>query len=393
VFRCETNCAAQPHACVNEELYLAQAAALVKDGYRAAGYATVSIDDCWSSRSRTADGQLVADPARFPHGLPALGAALRQLGVSLGLYLDIGRHTCARYPGSAGHLREDAQMLLAAGATYVKVDGCSEEPRLMARDYTALGRELAALPHPVVFSCSWPAYLAGVAEADKPFRAMRDAGCDLWRNWVDIECSYRSLRRIVDHFGDASEALARNFTGGFNDMDMLIIGAGCLSEAEERTQMAVWSVMAAPLIMGNDLRSVPARSRELLLNRKAIAINQDRSHPGYRVARLATAELWQRELHDSSVAVALVNLASVATNMSLDLGRWFDGQVRVDAVFAAAPAPADPVAGTLVLPVDAHGAELLLLRGRRKKPTTTRYDESSREQLLIVGEKQVSTPS
>lgn len=370
---------------------MSQAVALVEGGYRAAGYATVSIDDCWSSRARAADGRLVADPARFPRGLPALAAALRQLNVSLGVYLDIGNLTCARFPGSAGHLREDAQMVAAVGAAYVKVDGCWEEPRRMARDYAALGRELAALPHEVVFSCSWPAYLVGVAEADKPFRAMRDAGCDLWRNWQDIQCSYRSLRRIVDHFGDASEALARDlFTGGFNDMDMLLIGAGCLSDAEERMQMAVWSVMAAPLIMGNDLRAVPARSRELLLNRKAIAINQDRSRPGFRVARLGAAELWQRELQDGSVAVALVNKARRAANLTLHLERWFDGPVRVEAAFAAAAAAAplevDLVAGgALVLPVDAHGAALLLLRGRRK-PAAARYDQLSREQLVVVGE-------
>ena len=104
-------------------------------------------------------------------------------------------------------------MVAAVGAAYVKVDGCWEEPRRMARDYAALGRELAALSHEVVFSCSWPAYLVGVTEADEPFRAMRDASCDMWRNWQDIQCSYCSLRRIANHFGDASEALARNLFG------------------------------------------------------------------------------------------------------------------------------------------------------------------------------------
>ena len=56
---------------------------------------------------------------------------------------------------------------------------------------------------------------------------------------------------------------------------MLLIGANCVSLAEEQTQLAIWSISSAPLIMGNDLRNVSTASRAVLLNPHAIAVNQD----------------------------------------------------------------------------------------------------------------------
>lgn len=97
-------------------------------------------------------------------------------------------------------------------------------------------------------------------------------------------------------------------------MDMLLIGNGCITEEEERTQMAIWSISASPLIMGNDLRKVPAKSQAILLNKDAIAVNQDRlgkmgiRHPRFRSS--SSAQLWYRELSDGHVAVALYNKAT-----------------------------------------------------------------------------------
>lgn len=58
------------------------------------------------------------------------------------------------------------------------------------------------------------------------------------------------------------------------DADMLLIGNGCITEDEERTQMAIWSIIASPLIMGNDMRNVSSASKAILFNKDAIAVNQ-----------------------------------------------------------------------------------------------------------------------
>merc|ERR1711970_1494662 len=105
---------------------------------------------------------------------------------------------------------------------------------------------------------------------------MIDAGCNLWRNWRDIQCHWDSLSSIIDHWGQYGEALQPHAgPGHWPYMDMFLIGNGCITTEEERTQMAIWAISASPLIMGNDLRKVPSASKEILLNKHAIAVSQD----------------------------------------------------------------------------------------------------------------------
>jgi len=224
---------------------------------------------------------------------------------------------------------------------YLKLDGCYNNESGFYHDYPAMGTALQATGRDIVYSCSWPAYLGG-NESAKPFDLMVDAGCNTWRNWIDIQCDWGVLDRIIEHWGQYSEELAATAgPGRWHDPDMLLIGAGCLSQAEERTQMAIWSVTASPLVMGNDLRNVSQASKAILLNKDAVAVDQDglgkmgkrlqtaSSSPAttfvdvtgtyvdskgkYDVDAVSTArsgtQLWARELSGGAVAVALYNRA------------------------------------------------------------------------------------
>lgn len=73
-FRCTTDCQNYPNECISEALIKRTVDALVKDGYKDAGYEFVVIDDCWSEMERdpTTD-RLVADKIRFPNGMKAVG--------------------------------------------------------------------------------------------------------------------------------------------------------------------------------------------------------------------------------------------------------------------------------------------------------------------------------
>merc|ERR1719191_1333430 len=103
---------------------------------------------------------------------------------------------------------------------------------------------------------------------------MIEAGCNSWRNWDDIQCTWKSLSSIIDHWGDYGSSLVPFAgPGHWHDMDMLLIGNGCVSLDEERTQMALWAISASPLIMGNDMRNVSAESKAILTNQDAIAVN------------------------------------------------------------------------------------------------------------------------
>ena len=91
---------------------------------------------------------------------------------------------------------------------YLKLDGCYNSKSGYPAGYKAFGSALLNGPRPIMFSCSWPAYL-GEDETKKPFATMAADGCNLWRNWADIQCSWGSLSSIIEHWGKYTEALEK----------------------------------------------------------------------------------------------------------------------------------------------------------------------------------------
>ena len=300
-FRCQTNCTLDPHHCIHEDLYVSIADALVLHGYAAAGYTQVSIDDCWTDGRDPTTQQLRADPDRFPHGMAWLADYLHARGLLLGIYADAGVETCAHYAGSQHYEAVDAQTFADWGVDYIKYDGCNimeeeddddEEDddhvdhhktsrQAFRRVYQAFGDALQQAKHtrPMVYSCSWPAYL-GTNESDKPFWDMyHDAGCNTWRNYRDITNTWASLYDIVHHWADHWRALQAIPAGATNDADMIVAGDDHLgrfvSHDQARLQLGMWAMMASPLFLAGDVRTMPEADRRILLNRHVLAINQD----------------------------------------------------------------------------------------------------------------------
>jgi len=342
-FRCETNCTAHPSSCINEQLYQQTADSMASLGYLDAGYNHISIDDCWEDRrGRDGEGRLVPDPTRFPGGMAALGSYIHSKGLKFGTYSDEGTMTCGGYPGSKDYEAIDAATFADWNVDYLKLDGCYNDQAGYAKGYPAMGTALQASGRNITYSCSWPAYL-GDNEFAKPFADMIDAGCNSWRNWNDIDCTWASVSSIISHWAEYGHAMAPFAgPGHWHDMDMLVIGAGCLSPDEEQTQMAIWAISASPLIMGNDARQVPEQSRELLLNRGAIAVSQDRLGrmgtllPGFNAS--SETQVWARPLLGGDVAVALFNRADKRTaSIRLDFASvGLQGDVSVFDIWAKA---------------------------------------------------------
>ncbi|MBO0865402.1 MAG: glycoside hydrolase family 27 protein, partial [Mycobacterium sp.] len=109
---------------INEQLIEQTADAIVSSGMRDAGYQYVNLDDCWMSHSRDANGNLQADPVKFPHGIKALADYVHARGLKLGIYEDVGTQTCAGYPGSYGHYQQDADTFASWDVDFVKADIC-----------------------------------------------------------------------------------------------------------------------------------------------------------------------------------------------------------------------------------------------------------------------------
>ena len=319
VFRCEVNCTAKPEACVNEALYRAQGDALVAGGYAAVGYDTIHIDDCWQQKTppRDASGKLVADPARFPNGIDGLSGYMHNNSIKLGIYTAESTQTCGKYPGSENNEKTDADTFAAWGVDYLKADGCGSDS-YYPKGYPAMGDALVAGERDIVFSCEWAASF-GHNESAKPFDQFAAAHCNLWRNYRDIQCNWGSLADVIEHWGNYSEVLANaSGPGRWNDPDMLLIGNTCITDDEARSQMAIWSISAAPLIMGNDLRTVPETHREILLNSEVIAVNQDAlGKQGIRsVWNADGGQVWNRELVYGT-AFVLYNPTEAALNVTI----------------------------------------------------------------------------
>ena len=110
---------------INEKLILETADVMVEKGYREAGYEYLVIDDCWALMERDADGKLVPDPEKFPHGMKYLSDYVHEKGLKFGMYSCAGLRTCAGYPSSYDHEYVDAQTFADWGVDFLKYDFCN----------------------------------------------------------------------------------------------------------------------------------------------------------------------------------------------------------------------------------------------------------------------------
>ncbi|XP_035954185.1 alpha-N-acetylgalactosaminidase isoform X1 [Halichoerus grypus] len=273
-FRCNTNCDEDPKNCISERLFMDMADRLAQDGWRDLGYTYLNIDDCWIG-GRDAKGRLVPDPKRFPNGIAFLADYAHSLGLKLGIYGDMGNFTCMRYPGTTlDKVIQDAQTFAEWKVDMLKLDGCFSTPEERAKGYPKMAAALNATGRPIAFSCSWPAYEGGLPP--KVNYTLLAEICNLWRNYDDIQDSWSSVLSILNWFVDNQDILQPVAgPGHWNDPDMLLIGNFGLSFEQARAQMALWTVLAAPLFMSTDLRTISAQNMDILQNPLMIKINQD----------------------------------------------------------------------------------------------------------------------
>ncbi|XP_037568674.1 alpha-N-acetylgalactosaminidase isoform X2 [Dermacentor silvarum] len=273
-FQCNIDCSREPENCISERLFKEMADALVYEGYRDVGYEYVNIDDCWMTQERDVTGRLQANRTRFPNGIKHLADFMHARGLKLGIYGNVGTKTCAGYAGSLGNLYTDAQTFADWDVDMVKMDGCYASIRDYERLYTDFGDAINRTGRPMLYSCSWPAY--EVSYGVSPNYKLIGHHCNLWRNYVDIADTWQSVESVIDYYAANQNVLtAAAAPGRWNDPDMLVIGNFGLSYDQSKAQMALWAIIAAPLLMSNDLRRMRPEFKEILQNRAIIAVNQD----------------------------------------------------------------------------------------------------------------------
>ena len=287
--------------------------AIASNGMKAAGYVYVNIDDTWEA-DRDAQGNIRTN-RKFPD-MKALADYVHSKGLKIGIYSSPGPNTCAGYEGSYGHEEQDARTYAAWGIDYLKYDWCGARniytDEEMQAVYQKMGDALQASGRPIVYSlCQY-----GRNEVWKWGPAV---GGNLWRTTGDIRDAWESMTRI----GFSQQELAPwAKPGHWNDPDMLEIGNGGMTDIEYRTHMSLWSILAAPLLAGNDLRNVPKSILDILTNAEVIAVDQDASgKQGRRVWQSGNQEIWVRELAGGRRAVALFNRAAGSARISV---KWAD---------------------------------------------------------------------
>lgn len=295
-FTCNINCAEDPDNCINEKLYTDMADLMVSLGLKDLGYEYVNIDDCWMEKTRDSENRLRADATRFPKGIKEIADYIHSKGLKLGIYTDSGSKTCAGYPGSYGFYDTDAETFAEWGVDMLKVDGCYLDPKAMDTLYPLITTALNKTGRPIVFSCSWPAYQVG--EGMNPNYKYIAENCNLWRNFDDIEDSWQSVLTIIEFYAQNQEDLiAAAGPGHWNDPDMVIAGNFGLSYDEARAQLALWAIMASPLLMSNDLRSIKPEFLSLLKNKDVIEVNQDPlGIMGKRIYNNNSIQIWTRPI-------------------------------------------------------------------------------------------------
>ncbi|KAK9739497.1 Alpha galactosidase A [Popillia japonica] len=311
-FRCNTDCKNDPENCISERLFRSMADLLVNEGYASLGYEYINVDDCWLEKERNAFGQLVPDRQRFPRGMKSLSDYVHSKGLKFGIYQDFGNYTCAGYPGILGYLETDANTFADWSVDFVKLDGCYSHPLEMDSGYPEFGYYLNLTGRPMLYACSWPVYqiYAGM----QPNFSSIVTHCNMWRNFDDIQDSWASVESIMDYYGNNQDGIVPNAgPGHWNDPDMLIIGNFGLSYEQSKTQMAIWAILAAPLLMSVDLRTIRPEYKAILQNKKIIGVDQDPlGIQGRRIYKHKGIEIWSRPItplyqNYFSYAVAFVN--------------------------------------------------------------------------------------
>jgi len=307
----------------------------VKSGLADHGWSYINIDDGWEKSTRLPDGSITGNE-KFPD-FPALSEYVHSLGLKLGIYSGPGPLTCGGYPASYRHEFQDAQTWADWGIDYLKYDWCSygkiakdrSLPELQ-KPYILMRKALDKVNRDIVYSlCQYG--MGNVWEWGAK------VGGNLWRTTGDITDTWKSLSSIGFR-QDAMSPFAG--PGHWNDPDMLIVGwvgwgprlhPSRLTPDEQYTHISLWSLLSAPLLLGNDLAQLDDFTLNLLTNDEVLAINQDPL--GKQAGKVYDKEgfqFWKKELSNGSFAVGVFNLSDTTKSIHLNFSDLVpEGRLKV----------------------------------------------------------------
>ncbi|EFQ33731.1 melibiase [Colletotrichum graminicola] len=339
---------------VSEDLILSTSERVISLGLRDLGYDHVVLDDCWQDENgRDAQGKIHPNLAKFPNGLKHVSDQLHAQGLKYGMYSSAGEMTCARFAGSLDHEKEDAENFASWGVDFLKYDNCYHmgrmgTPKISFDRFKVMADALNATGRPIALNlCNWGedyVHTWGMSIA----HAWRMSG-DIYDSFTrpddlcscttaadpfcvapGTHCSVLFILNRVAAFAD------RSIPGGWNDLDMLEVGQGGMTDEEYKAHFALWAALKSPLMLGNDLRDMPAEALSIVNNPAIIALNQDpHGRSVLRVRRdvggvltpdeygVAETQVWSGRLENGDQAVIFLNAAGAEVEMESSLAEIF----------------------------------------------------------------------
>lgn len=313
---------------ISDSLIRQMADAMVSEGFAAAGYRYIFIDDMWQG-GRDRHNNIIPDPEKFPYGMKALADYVHAKGLRLGIYSDAAPLTCGGWTGSLGFEEQDARTFASWGIDYLKYDYCGapEDSATARRRYATMAQALQQSGRDIVLGiCEW-----GQRHCEEWCEAV---GGQLWRTSYDVRDMWKDSLHlggmgIIDIVNVTAPVVQHAHRGQWPDMDMLVVGLcgkggpssdlgghGC-SYTEYQSQMSLWCMLSSVLAVSNDLRCLSPADRRILLNTEAIAINQDSlCLPAQRVVCSDSLQVFVRPLSGGRHAVAVINVADRPLSVS-----------------------------------------------------------------------------
>lgn len=313
---------------------------MVESGLKDLGYNYIFIDDGWQG-GRDNKNNIIPDPQKFPSGMKSLVDYVHGKGLKIGIYSDAAPLTCGGYTGSLHFEEQDAKTFAEWGFDYLKYDYCGapDNRETAIERYTKMSNALKKTGRNIAFGiCEW---------GDRsPWLWAEKAGGTLWRTTADIRDKWKSIEKaenakdlhrtgagILDILNINADLDEYAKIGAWNDPDMLVVGlhgkpgapstdlggVGC-TDVEYRSQMSLWCLMAAPLMITCDLQNMSKETVNILMNRDIIAINQDAA--GKQAKRIIKTSDWQvflKELSDGDYALGVLNTGEKENTIDINL--------------------------------------------------------------------------
>jgi alpha-galactosidase len=312
----------------NETTILQEANLLKSTGLEAAGYRLVWLDATWWQGKRDAAGNIVISATQWPHGIAWLANTLHANGFKLGVYTDAGSTGCGVNGGAFNHYQQDINTFAKWGVDAVKVDWCGGSAQGLdpATQYAQLHTAILdnSSHRPMMLNvCNFlqpgqkgPNLPTFNQSAFFSYSFGPTSGTS-WRTDTDVgvpgNVTYGSVLRNLD--ADATEPQAAG-PGHWNDPDYLAPDQG-MNAAQFRSQFSMWAILAAPLMISDDLRTMSSAALATVSNKQVIAIDQDPAGvQGVEVSSSGNGEVWAKPMLGGNVAIALLNRGSSAVKLS-----------------------------------------------------------------------------